>query len=539
MKKRHLAAICLLAIALTACGSAGTESANSPADAAQTTEAVPAAGDSLQDPTGSAPEQGAAGSEGAKEGEEESDMNTNEIEQAQKAFQEVEPGKSFKNLLSHNPCITQRFCADPGVMVYGGRVYVYATNDGDALPQRKEKNDYGKIRSINMMSSSDLVNWEDHGSIPVAGKDGIASWAGNSWAPCACHKQIGGKEQFFLYFANSGNGIGVLRADSPTGPWEDPLGEAIVPRNTPGIEGVPWLFDPAVLADEDGNGYLYFGGGVPEGREADPGSFRVVKLTDDMLHLDGVPAVIDVPWGFEDSCINRIGDTYYYSYCTNWSGENPLGIARIGYMTSDSPMGPFTYQGTCFNNPGDFFGTTGNNHHTIISFEGEQYIFYHAEMLNREMYGEMLGYRTTHVDKLPMADGLFGNARGTTEGVKQLSNVDAFAEQSASSFAWQAGVEISGLGKTQALLGAGDWIGVSGVDFASGAKKVKLCAQSAEGAWIRVTKGTVNGEVLAFLRVPASDELQEISAEVSGAEGVCNLYFAAAGDVVLKTWCFE
>lgn len=38
-----------------------------------------------------------------------------------------------------------------------------------------------------------------------------------------------------MYFANSGNGIGVLTSDSPTGPWEDPLGKAIVGRDTPGF----------------------------------------------------------------------------------------------------------------------------------------------------------------------------------------------------------------------------------------------------------------------------------------------------------------
>ena len=48
-----------------------------------------------------------------------------------------------------------------------------------------------------------------------------------SWAPAAAHKTINGKDKFFLYFANGGGGIGVLTADSPIGPWTDPLGKAL------------------------------------------------------------------------------------------------------------------------------------------------------------------------------------------------------------------------------------------------------------------------------------------------------------------------
>jgi arabinoxylan arabinofuranohydrolase len=470
--------------------------------------------------------------------EDENNMTVTDVSKAEELFENLELTKGYKDITDHNPCMTQRFSADPGVMVYNDRVYVYATNDGMAMDNKPSKNEYGNIRTINMMSSKDLVNWEDHGAIMVAGGSGVASWAGNSWAPCACHKVIDGKEKFFLYFANSGNGIGVLTADSPTGPWEDPLGQALVPRDTPGIEGVIWLFDPAVLVDDDGTGYLYFGGGVPEGKAEAPESFRAVKLADDMIHLDGEVVKIDVPWGFEDSGINKIGDTYYYSYCTNWSG-GPYGNARIGYMTSKSPLGPFTYQGTCFNNPGDFFGTTGNNHHTIITFNDQQYIFYHAEYLNKKMYGEMLGYRTTHVDKLPMEDGLFGDAKGTLEGVEQLCSVDAYSISRASALAWQGGASFEGSGDTLLKLSKGDWAGVSGVDFGSGATAIKLTVKAPEDTWIRVTTESADGEAVAYVFVPSSSDLIEVTAEASGLEGVQNLFFTAAGDVSIDSWVCE
>ena len=169
-----------------------------------------------------------------------------------------------------------------------------------------------------------MVNWTDHGTINVKG---AAKWSANSWAPAACHKTINGKEKFFLYFANNASSIGVLTADSPTGPWTDPIGKALIDRSVPGCseKEVAWLFDPAVLVDDDGTGYLYFGGiGDTSGKSEDyirnPKCARVIKLGADMVSLDGAAKTIDAPYMFEDSGINKIGDKYYYSYCSNWSG---------------------------------------------------------------------------------------------------------------------------------------------------------------------------------------------------------------------------
>ena len=205
----------------------------------------------------------------------------------------------------------------------------------------------------------------------VAGADGGAKWASNSWAPCAAHKTINGKEVFYLFFANGGNGIGVLTGDSPAGPWRDPLGKPLITRDIKNCEDVVWLFDPAVLIDDDGTGWLYFGGGIPGEEFANPDTARVVRLSEDLLSLDGEVQKIDAPYLFEDSGINKINGRYYYSYCSNFSTEgNSLGLhsGAIQYMVSDSPAGPFEYVGEVFENPGVFFLLSGNNHHSIFQF---------------------------------------------------------------------------------------------------------------------------------------------------------------------------
>ena len=203
----------------------------------------------------------------------------------EKLFSSVKPAPSYKKDGENNPLFTQRFGADPGVMEYNGRFYVYMTNDVieyDANGNVTE-NTYALVNKINCLSSDDMVNWTDHGAIAVAGENGAAKWASCSWAPCAAHKTINGKEKFFLYFCNGGNGVSVLTADSPTGLWTDPLGKALITRATPNCGDITWLFDPAVFVDDDGTGYLCFGGGVPEGKDAMPGTSRVVKLGADII----------------------------------------------------------------------------------------------------------------------------------------------------------------------------------------------------------------------------------------------------------------
>ena len=260
--------------------------------------------------------------------------------------------EAIKEVGNNNPIAAQRFMADPYAIEYNGRVYVYGTNDSQSMRIGEDgkipNNNYSNINTLNCYSSADMVNWRDEGIIQVAGKKGPATWSKNSWAPAVCYKNIDGKDKFFIYFADNGSGIGVLEGDSPTGPWRDPIGKQLISRNTPNCGGseVPWLFDPAVFVDDDGQGYLYFGGiGEAEDREH-PKCIRVVKLGDDMISLKEDPVVIDAPAPFEDSGINKFNGKYYYSYCTNWDGAkkrpttNELGIANIAYMVSDSPMGP-------------------------------------------------------------------------------------------------------------------------------------------------------------------------------------------------------
>lgn len=482
------------------------------------------------------------------------------------AFENLTLTQSYKGLDDTNPLMTQRFGADPYALVYGDRVYIYMTADAfeyDGTAKLKE-NTYSRINQINVISTDDMVNFTDHGSIHAASVSGSAKWARNSWAPAAAWKEIDGKPQFFLYFADAGGGIGVLQADSPTGPFYDPLGKALISRDTPECADVLWLFDPAVLMDDDGRAYIYFGGGVPEGHVADPGTARVAELGEDMISIVGEPRRLDVPYLFEDSGIHKAGDKYYYTYCTNWqvdeAGTEKYGFhnAEIVSMVSDDPMGPFTFKEIILRNPGSVFGLYGNNHHCVFQFRDRWYITYHTRVLEQAM-GIEKGYRSTHIDEFTMQeDGTIGIIEQTLKGREQLKYVDAYAENRAASFSVTGGVDTTAADSASKSCGSGnmaltdiqngDFIKVTGVDFgAVSPSSLQMTVRSrtgehAKGAVYAVTDSP-DGEVLGCLPiedVADGDVFTPCTAQLTGkATGVHDLYYIFSGQgYEVESWKF-
>ena len=452
--------------------------------------------------------------------------------------------KSYKNPAHHNPVMTQRFGADPWAMPYNGRVYLYMTGDfyeykgdGSVGP-----NHYGSINCLHCISSADLVNWTDHGVIPAAGPRGAAKWARNSWAPAAAHKVIDGKEKFFLYFADSGNGIGVLEADSPTGPFRDPLGHALINRHTPNCANVTWLFDPAVRVDDDGVGYIYVGGGVPEGRAADPGTARCCQLGEDMISLVGVPVAFNPPYLFEDSGIVKVGSKYVYSYCTNFSvpadAPVPFKNGEICTMIADKPLGPFAYADRVLKNPADYFGVGGNNHHCMFQFKGGWYIAYHNQTLERDI-GIGSGYRCTFIDRMNVSeDGRIAMIEGTYAGATQVETFNPYCEFPATTAAALAGATTmpSKEGMTLYTQVANSWSMLSGVDFGAGATALTAKYLAVCDGTISIVLDDVNAAPIAQIsltkaawgqRAP-SEATCELPAGVSGVHDVYFIYSAPA-----------
>lgn len=486
------------------------------------------------------------------------------MSEAATLFNGIEKAKNAKGMSDNNPLMTQRFGADPYALIYDDTLYIYMTADTPEYDAEGKlgTNTYNIINKINVISSKDMVNWTDHGSVYAAGTEGAAKWAKNSWAPAAVWKEIDGKPKFFLYFANSGGGIGVLSADSPTGPFVDPIGAELISKNTPTCDSVLWLFDPAVLVDDDGSAYIYFGGGVPEGKAANPGTGRVAKLGADMISLDGDPIPMEIPFLFEDSGIHKMGNTYYYTYSSNFSvtkeGTEEYGLknGEICFMTSENPMGPFTYQGVILPNPGEFFGVGGNNHHCVFNFRGEWYITYHAESIEDRLGMEVKGYRSTHINKLVInEDGTLGRIVATREGVEQSGKLNPYEVVEAETIWNSAGVDTTQYGEQSTECGSGNmvvcgvktgsWIGLKGVDFGEkGATELvaSVCGGAEEGA-VQIRVDGLEGEIVGYLTIPAGDGAaytEQVATLLTTVTGVHDLYFTFYGSgYTWDTWQFR
>ncbi|MBR4342752.1 MAG: family 43 glycosylhydrolase [Lachnospiraceae bacterium] len=474
---------------------------------------------------------------------------------------------SYKGVNNNNPIIEQHYGADPFALVYEDTVYFYMTADSyeyDAAGEIKE-NSYSQIRSLYVVSTKDMINFTDHGEITIAGTNGATKWAHNSWAPAAAWKMIDGKPKFFLYFADNGGGIGVVCSDSPVGPFVDELGHGLIRRDMENCGNVEWLFDPAVLVDDDGRAYIYFGGGVPRGEDgqpkaAHPMTARCAELGEDMMSLKDVPVTIDAPYLFEDSGIHKYNNTYYYTYCSNFSvdkaGTDEYGFenGEIIVMESKNPLGPFTFKERILKNPGHFFGLGGNNHHAVFKFKDQWYITYHTRILEQAQ-GILKGYRSTSIDEFTMGeDGTIGDIKMTKNIRKQVGTLNPFETINGATFAAMGGVdtapadEISqkyGCGKLLlTAINDGDYVKLQGADFGDkGATKVKATVKTnGKDGIIRVTTGKVNGEVAGYIPVKSDGNETTVCEAVldSSISGLKDIFFTFKGEgYEIIDWIFE
>ena len=499
--------------------------------------------------------------------------NTRNMKELIAEFNGVSINKnSYKPVGTNNPLMGHKFGADPFGMVDGDRVYVYMTDDhiydsnGNVI-----ESGYGDCKKVSVISSEDLVNWTDHGAQPVAGSvGGPATWANNMWAPCAAHKTINGKEKYFLYFADNANGIGVLTSDYPYGPWKQPSGmNSLISHSTPNCGGsiVPWLFDPAVMVDDDGNAYLYFGGGIDGLSAADPGSARCVQLGSNMISIVGEPKQIRPPYLFEDSGINKVGGKYIYSYCANFSAggttsTNP-GSGNIGYMISDNPLGPFKYVGKCFDNPGGGWGGGGgNNHHAILEFKGKYYILYHTRTLKSAMRKENpvildgMELRSTCISEInvdtvnhKIANLSVSSMDISDASVKQLKNFNPYQTVPGATMAWERGIETTyreRLGKyayATAEAKKGSWMCISNVEFGQEGPIAFTAKVKGKGV-IKVCRGnpTVNSgsALIALAEITSDRSYKTVKVPLVNIppKTVSKLYIVFSDEASLESWSF-
>ena len=295
------------------------------------------------------------------------------------------------------PLITSIYTADPSAHVFNGKIYIYPSHDIDAGDAFDDLGSHFAMEDYHILSMDTPEDGKavDNG-IALDVKD--VKWAARQmWAPDAAEKN--GK--YYLFFpAKDDDGIfriGVAIGNSPEGPFI-PQPEAIKKS---------FSIDPAVLKDDDGSYYMYFGGiwggqlqrwrtgKFNAGQPESPVAFlpadnehalcaKVAKLTDDLLEFAEDPkdvVILDENGKpllqgdndrrfFEASWMHKYNGKYYFSYST---GDTHY----LCYAIGDNPYGPFTYGGRILE---PVIGWT--SHHSIVEFKGKWYLFYHDSTLS-------------------------------------------------------------------------------------------------------------------------------------------------------------
>jgi hypothetical protein len=302
---------------------------------------------------------------------------------------------------AQNPFITHIYTADPSAHVWNdGRLYIYASHDISPARGCDLMDEY------HVFSTDDMVNWTDHGEILRASQVPWGKPLNDDgkfmWAPDCVYKD----GIYYFYFPHPSED-----------PWNETWKIGVATSKEPAkdftvigyVKGMLAHIDPCVFIDDDGQAYIYQGGG---------GTCLGGKLKDNMLEVDGeLQAMQGLDDFHEATWIHKYKGKYYLSYSDNHDEQNSRdgikGNNRMRYAIGDTPLGPWKYMGIYMKPTNSY-----TNHGSIVEYKGQWYAFYHNSVLS-ERNGELNDWlRSICVDKL------YYNPDGTIQTVIQNDKPD-------------------------------------------------------------------------------------------------------------------
>lgn len=272
------------------------------------------------------------------------------------------------------------------------RVYIYGSHDS-------LKDAYCGLEQVVWSAPvDDLSQWRYDGVIYRNAWDGLgrqlfADGHGDLlYAPdVAVTVGKDGKKLYWLYpnIQCKGREGLIAVSDRPDGPFRS----CNYSKENPFVSDGVLRFDPAVLVDDDGRVYGYWGFEQSFAAELDPNTMSTVKEGCSIV-TDLVPSYKqdDVFRFFEASSIRKIKDKYVFIY-SRWTKDGDFGLGEsnytLAYAYSDNPLGPFVYGGTIIDgrardvdDNGKSIYTAhcgGNTHGSIAEINGKWWVFYHRQ----------------------------------------------------------------------------------------------------------------------------------------------------------------
>ena len=410
---------------------------------------------------------------------------------------------------AQNAIIQTNFTADPAPMVYNGTVYLYTSHDEDDAT-------HFKMVNWKLYTSTDMVNWTDHGTVASLS---IFPWAvqtNDAWAP----QVVGRNGKFYLYAPISVPGwpknvIAVAVADSPLGPFKDALGHPLINKAVGNI-------DPTVFIDDDGQAYLYWGN--PD--------LWYVKLNKDMIsYSGGITKVQSRPENYQEGpWFYKRDGKYYMAYASHCCPEG------IGYAMSSSPTGPWEYKGMIMQPNPDSSG----NHPGIIDYKGGSYLFGFDYELNFALTKDHRERRSVCLEKFTYnPDGTIPTLPWWDKSrVPEIGTFNPYRRVEAETIALESGIKTTQsdrVGVYVTHITNGSYIEVRGVDFGKrpATKFLARVASATGSGTIHLHLDAPDGLEISVMPVRSTGgwyDWQMESAQVSGASGIHDLYLVFKGE---------
>lgn len=409
------------------------------------------------------------------------------------------------NVNAQRPIIQTKYTADPAPMVYNDTVFLYTTHDEDDA-------EGFKMQDWLLYTSTDMVNWTDHGVVASLKSFDWVKRDNGAWAEQVVERN--GK--FYMYCPIHGNGIGVLVSDSPYGPFKDPLGKPLVWQKEHWDD-----IDPTVFIDEGGQAYMYWG---------NPNCYYV-KLNEDMISYSGdIVKLKETPEHYQEGpWFYKRNGHYYLAFASTCCPEG------IGYAMSDSPTGPWKTKGYIMR-PTE---RTRGNHPGIMDYKGKSYVFgLNYDLLKLET--------NTHYERRSVSVAeMHYNEDGTIQEVpywadtklEQIGTFNPFRKVEAETMAWGYGLKTTpNADKSLSVVDVnnGEYICVRGVDFGKNkARRFEVSALPLEGGNLKIRLDAPDGKIVGNVNIPQGNEISKYelySCEVNAVSGIHDLYLSFEGE---------
>lgn len=409
------------------------------------------------------------------------------------------------NVNAQRPIIQTKYTADPAPMVYNDTVFLYTTHDEDDA-------EGFKMQDWLLYTSTDMVNWTDHGVVASLKSFDWVKRDNGAWAEQVVERN--GK--FYMYCPIHGNGIGVLVSDSPYGPFKDLLGKPLVWQKEHWDD-----IDPTVFIDEDGQAYMYWG---------NPNCYYV-KLNEDMISYSGdIVKLKETPEHYQEGpWFYKRNGHYYLAFASTCCPEG------IGYAMSDSPTGPWKTKGYIMR-PTE---RTRGNHPGIMDYKGKSYVFgLNYDLLKLET--------NTHYERRSVSVAeMHYNEDGTIQEVpywadtklEQIGTFNPFRKVEAETMAWGYGLKTApNADKSLSVVDVnnGEYICVRGVNFGKNkARCFEVSALPLEGGNLKIRLDAPDGKIVGNVNIPQGNETSKYelySCEVNAVSGIHDLYLSFEGE---------